>query len=91
MSVQAIASKFRRALRNGTGANFTNDELRELGRMGVLVMLAEVEARELCGEPIALPPVGDHAGRPPVARSGKAGDGLAYVAALTAAIPHGKR
>lgn len=48
MTVQGIASKFRRALRNGTGASFTNEQLRQLGECGVLRLLAEMEAEELC-------------------------------------------
>lgn len=52
MPAHALAEKFRRALRNGTGATFTNADLRYLGRLGVLVLLAEVEAQELCGTPV---------------------------------------
>lgn len=57
MIAHNLAEKFRRALRNGTGATFSNADLRALGRMGVLLVLAEEEARELCGEPadLALP------------------------------------
>lgn len=36
MSAHNLASKFRRAIRNGTGASFTHDQLRELGEYGVL-------------------------------------------------------
>lgn len=53
MTAHSIASKFRRALRNDTGATFTNEQLRELGRLGVLRMLAEIEAQELCHEKTA--------------------------------------
>jgi hypothetical protein len=53
MTAQAIASKFRRALRNETGVTFTNEQLQELGRLGVLRMLAEKEAEELCPAKIA--------------------------------------
>lgn len=91
MSAQAIASKFRRALRNGTGANFTNDELRELGRMGVLVMLAEVEARELCGGPAYSPVETRPAEESSSHRSRGVSDGRAYIEALTAATQPGKR
>jgi hypothetical protein len=91
MSAHAIASKFRRALRNGTGANFTNDELGELGRMGVLVMLAEIEARELCGEPAGPPAEVRPARDPSNTPSRGADDGFAYIAALTADMPSGKR
>ena len=48
MTAQAIASKFRRAIRNGTGANFTHDQLRELAENGVLELIAKLEAEELC-------------------------------------------
>lgn len=39
MSAQAIASKMRRALRNGTGASFTAAEIVEMREMGALVCL----------------------------------------------------
>lgn len=48
MTVQVIASKFRRALRNGTGMNLKPDELRALGDCGVLMLLAQMEVQELC-------------------------------------------
>lgn len=48
MTAHAIASKFRRALRNGTGANFSHEQLRELGACGVLELLARLENEELC-------------------------------------------
>ena len=47
MSYQAIASKFRRALRNGTGASFTLDQLRLMADAGILNQLAQLEANEL--------------------------------------------
>lgn len=68
MSAHAIANKFRRALRNKTGASFTLDQLREMAGWGVLVELSRIEANELCpvneapappqtdGEDISLPP-----------------------------------
>ncbi len=48
MTAHAIASKFRRALRKGTGATFTPEQLRALGEYGVLRLLSEIEADELC-------------------------------------------
>ncbi|MCW1431351.1 hypothetical protein [Novosphingobium sp. JCM 18896] len=50
MTAQTIASKFRRALRNGTGATFTLEQMQELAGFGVLKMLATKEADELCPE-----------------------------------------
>ncbi|MDK2756424.1 MAG: hypothetical protein KYX66_06780 [Blastomonas fulva] len=47
MSYQAIASKFRRALRNGTGASFTLDQLHLMADAGILNQLAQLEADEL--------------------------------------------
>jgi len=46
----AAVSKYRRALRNQTGANFTLDQLREMARHGVLELLARLEAEYLCHE-----------------------------------------
>ncbi len=40
MTAAAIASKFRRALRNGTGATLTQEQLRQLAEYGVLKTLA---------------------------------------------------
>ena len=48
MTVQTIAKKFRRALRNGTGATFTPEQLKELAEIGLLKTLAILEAEELC-------------------------------------------
>lgn len=48
LSAHAIANKFRRALRNGTGATFTNEQLKALAGWGVLVELSRIEANELC-------------------------------------------
>lgn len=69
MSAHAIANKFRRALRNKTGASFTLYQLREMAGWGVLVELSRIEANELCpvneapgalpqtdGQDISLPP-----------------------------------
>lgn len=47
MSYQAIASKFRRALRNGTGASFTLEQLYLMADAGILNQLAQLEADEL--------------------------------------------
>lgn len=48
MTYQSIASKFRRALRNKTGATFTLDQLKQLAEVGVLNHLAQLESEELC-------------------------------------------
>lgn len=48
MTYQAIAGKFRRALRNGHGATFTPDQLRNMAEVGILKFLAELESDELC-------------------------------------------
>ena len=88
MTVQSIASKFRRALRNGTGATFTNEQLRQLGECGVLKLLAEMEAEELC--PAKIAPTGEtHIGSISVEtgnrRSGKSPEpsaGRSYIEAL---------
>lgn len=50
MKAHALAEKFRRALRNGTGATFSYRDLLYMGQMGSLMLLAEAEARELCGD-----------------------------------------
>lgn len=42
-----IARKFRRALRNGTGAHFSRDELRTLADLGVFERLQQAEAIEI--------------------------------------------
>lgn len=61
MSAHAIAEKFRKALRKGTGATFTLEQLQAMARWGMLVDLARIEADELCPSPEAptseLPPV----------------------------------
>lgn len=58
MSGHAIAEKFRRALRNGSGATFTLDQLRDMARWGILLDLARREVDELCqvGESSLPPP-----------------------------------
>lgn len=48
MTLQSIASKYRRALRNRTGATFTLDQLQELADHGVLALIVKMEAEELC-------------------------------------------
>lgn len=47
-----IASKWRRAMRNGTGAKFTHKQLLALARTPVWDLVAEAERRELI-EPYA--------------------------------------
>lgn len=54
MTAHSIASKFRRAIRNGTGATFTNEQLQEMAGYGLLKTLALIESEELCPE--RLPP-----------------------------------
>lgn len=56
MTASPIASKFRRAMRNKTGANFTYEQLCQLGEYGLLRLLAEKEADELC--PAKIVPTG---------------------------------
>ena len=46
-NLQAVASKYRRALRNGTGCHLTHDELQALAGIGTLETLQIAEAREL--------------------------------------------
>jgi hypothetical protein len=88
VTVQTIASKFRRALRNGTGATFTNEQLRQLGECGVLRLLAEMEAEELCPAKIALTgetPIGSTSGETANPRSGRSlsrSEGQSYIEAL---------
>ncbi|CAB5222840.1 hypothetical protein UFOVP368_37 [uncultured Caudovirales phage] len=88
MTAHSIASKFRRALRNETGATFTNDQLRELGRLGVLRMLAEIEAQELCHEkpaPTDATPIGSTSAAMAVRNSGRSlgqAEGRSYIEAL---------
>ena len=53
MSVQNIAAKYRRALRNQTGATFSLEQLEELAGYGVLELIARIEAQELCPAKIA--------------------------------------
>lgn len=48
MSAHSIASKFRRAIRLGTGATFTNEQLKEMASYGILRDLALIEADALC-------------------------------------------
>ena len=48
MSAQSIMSKYRRALRNGTGMTLSHEQVRELGEYGVLKLLAQIEVEELC-------------------------------------------
>lgn len=53
MTAHNIAQKFRRALRNETGATFTHEQLREMARCGVLHLIAKIETEELCPETTA--------------------------------------
>jgi hypothetical protein len=46
-NLQALASKYRRALRNGTGCRLTHEELQALANIGTLETLQIAEAREL--------------------------------------------
>jgi hypothetical protein len=46
-NLQALASKYRRALRNGTGCRLTHEELQALAGIGTLETLQIAEAREL--------------------------------------------
>jgi len=47
-TVEIIARKFRRALRNGTGLQLTLGQLQELAGYGVLDLIVKIEAQELC-------------------------------------------
>ncbi|MFT4055205.1 MAG: hypothetical protein QM681_11925 [Novosphingobium sp.] len=47
MSAQVIADKFRRALRKGSGATFSLDQLKEMAGYGILKRLAEIESDEI--------------------------------------------
>jgi excisionase family DNA binding protein len=49
-STTDILDKLRRAYRNSTGAHFTNDELKELAKAGVLHLLAKAEADEILAQ-----------------------------------------
>ena len=53
-----IASKWRRAMRNGTGAKFTHKQLLALARTPVWDLVSEAERRELI-EPYAPKPEAD--------------------------------
>lgn len=48
MTYHSIAGKFRRALRNQTGATFTLEQLEHMAEAGILKYLAELESDELC-------------------------------------------
>jgi excisionase family DNA binding protein len=49
--ISALADKIRRALRNKTSTQFSNDELRLLAEQGVLHRIAEAEADEIMAAP----------------------------------------
>ena len=48
MTAQAIAHRWRRALRKDSGLKLTADQLRELTEYGYLLDLAQREAEEIC-------------------------------------------
>lgn len=48
MTYQSIAKKFRRALRNQTGATFTLEQLERMAEAGILNYIAQLESDELC-------------------------------------------
>jgi len=95
MTAQALASKFRRALRNETGATFTLEQMRELSSYGVLPMILQKEAEELCpdvqmnsGSETTGSPSGEMAnhrisGRSPTTRTSR---GPLSIAALSAGL-----
>ena len=45
-----IADKFRRALRNGTGAQFSLEELRAMAEAGLMHKLAKIEVDTMIAE-----------------------------------------
>lgn len=47
MPAHKIADKFRRSIRNETGATFTLEQMREMASYGMLAELARLEAEEL--------------------------------------------
>jgi excisionase family DNA binding protein len=59
-----LVDKLRRAFRKKTGAHFTNEELKELAKAGVLHLLAKAEADEILAE--IDPPIPDETITPPV-------------------------
>ncbi len=86
MPIGPIASKFRRALRNGTGATFALDQLQEMAGHGILRTLAMLEAEELCPvrpEPVQAAPAATENEAPSAShRPAALGDGRAFIAAL---------
>ena len=91
MTAIAIATKCRRALRNGTGATFSSNQIRELVEFGALELITKIEVEELCREkapPISSVIIGStNVGMADLRRSGKlptpTNDQL-FIAALTA-------
>jgi hypothetical protein len=92
-TASTIAHKYRRALKNGTGANLTLPELQLLARLGALDLVTRAENEELMNWQEILagslsgPPGSTTAaiGRPPVSASlpqSQATDDRAYVKAL---------
>lgn len=88
MGAHALASKWRRALRRGTGANFTSEQLQELANYGFLRTLAEIEADELCPAktaPTDETPTGSTSagtGNRPIGKSPRPSGGQSYIEAL---------
>ncbi len=88
MTAKSIASKWRRALRNETGATFTLEQLRELTAYGALNLVVSREIEELC--PAKIHPTGEtHTGSTDAAmenrRSGRLpgrSEGQSYIEAL---------
>ena len=91
MTAHAIATKYRRALRNRTGATFTLEQLQELASYGVLEFIARIETQELCPAKPARA-LSENTGliggatvvRPKFGRSPEPSNDLSYIAALTA-------
>ena len=50
VSTTAILDKLRRAYRNKAGTHLSNEELKELARLGVLHVLAKAEADEIVAD-----------------------------------------
>lgn len=86
MTYQSIANKFRRALRNRTGATFSLDQLRQLAEAGVLKHLAELESEELCATHLntadAGSPTDETERRQASTRSLDANEAQSFIAAL---------
>ena len=57
MSAHSIAQKFRRALRNQTGATISVEQIQQLAEFGILDILAKIENQELWQPRIAPTPL----------------------------------